>query len=119
MSDVALVSVDNDEPGLYIGNAIINIDDVSSKIGYALLWGDQKLQMILGVVPTDGKIKLIGINENAVIDKEVSEVVAVFSKYNKNAMDPVLIGKATKCYDGSIDVQLFGTPFPNTKIIVR
>lgn len=110
---------DDDAPGLYVGNAMVDVDGTQSRIGYAIDWGHQKLQVVLGVAPADGKFRLVGIKENAVVEKEVTDVMAVFSRHRENAMEPVLIGKAVKCKDGSIEVQMIGTPYPNTEIIIR
>ncbi|OUS06287.1 hypothetical protein A9Q96_09940 [Rhodobacterales bacterium 52_120_T64] len=105
--------------GICVADAFIDINKIQSNIGYVTLWGTTKLELILGVVPTNGKIKLVGINQKAIVEKGVSEVIVKFNKGADDAHDCVLIGKAAKCVDGTIDIQLFGTPFPTSELIIR
>jgi len=112
-------SISGDDPGVYVANAMINNDTDPFMIGYALDWGRRKLQMVLSDVPADGKIILVGRKGNCFVDKEISEVIAIPTTINENSIGAEIIGKAIKCDDGSIEVQLHGRPQPNTEIIIR
>lgn len=105
--------------GRVVADAFIDIDNIQSNIGYVTLWGTTKLELVLGVVPTNGKIKLVGINQIVIIGKDVSEVVVNFSNGGDDATDYALIGTASKCDDGTIDLVMFGTPFPTSELIIR